>query len=179
MSTRKDVLVWLDLEMTGLDPDTCAIVQLGMILTDQQLKEIVAPFAATIWQPESVLEKMDPTVRAMHTTSGLLDKIRSSSISVADAEKQALEIIAGRAEYKTAVLCGNSIWQDRRFLAKHMPSFENYLHYRQLDVSSLKLLGDFWYQKKYKKPEQGKHTALFDVEQSILELKFLRQEMLK
>ena len=179
MSTRDDVLVWVDLEMTGLDPESCAIVEIGMILTDRNLDRIAEPYEVAIWQPESVLEAMSPFVRAMRTKSGLLDKIRASTVTVADAEQQALAVVAAHATHRTARLCGNSVWQDRRFLTQYMPAFERYLHYRQIDVTSLKELGEWWYDRAYDKPADKEHTALFDIEQSIEELKFLRDAVMK
>ena len=122
---------------------------------------------------------MNPFVRNMHAHSGLLEKIRASENDIEFVENDALAILSRHASCRTARLCGNSVWQDRRFLEEYMPSFERYLHYRQIDVSSLKELGDWWYQKVYTKPEDGKHTALFDIEQSIEELRYLRKHVLK
>jgi oligoribonuclease len=179
VTTRDDVLVWVDLEMTGLDPETCAIVELGMILTDRNLDPIADPYEVAIWQPESVLESMGPFVRKMHEKSGLLAKIRASSVSVSDAEQKVLAIVAKHASFRTARLCGNSVWQDRRFLYRYMPAFERYLHYRQIDVTSIKEVGEWWYGKVYDKPAHKEHTALFDIEQSLEELKFLRGAVMK
>src|SRR6476659_2775460 len=131
----------MDLEMTGLDPETCGIVQMAIILTDTHLNEVAPPLELTIWQPPAVLEAMSPFVRAMHQKSGLLPHIEKSEVSVEDAEHEAMRLIAPHAPYRTARLCGNSIGQDRRFLVKYMPRLEGYLHYRQIDVSTLKELG--------------------------------------
>lgn len=177
--SQPQVLVWMDLEMTGLDPDTCAIVQMAIILTDTELQELAPPLELTIWQPDSVLERMVPFVRAMHQKSGILDAIRRSEVSVADAEQEAMKLIAPRASFRTARLCGNTIGQDRRFLVKYMPMLEGYLHYRQVDVSTLKELSGYWSNVKYAKPDDGKHTALFDIQQSIAELKYYRQHLFK
>ncbi len=179
MKASERVLVWVDLEMTGLDPTTCAIVQMAMILTDRELNELAPPLDLIIWQPEPALATMVPYVRAMHEKSGLLDKIRRSEISVDEAEQQALEILTPHAKYRTARLCGNTIGQDRKFLCKYMPAFEGYLHYRQIDVSTLKELADWWYGVKFEKPEDGKHTAMVDIRQSIAELKYYRQHVMR
>lgn len=182
MAQKSDsILVWMDLEMTGLDPKTCAIVQMAIILTDHELNPVASPLDLVIWQPDSVLETMSPFVRDMHTKTGLLEKIRASAVAVEDAERQGLELISRHAEFKTARLCGNSIGQDRRFLYEHMPSLENYLHYRQIDVSTLKELAGWWYDTKFEKVdlEGEQHTALFDIRQSIAELKFYRETILK
>lgn len=180
MSSKSEpVLVWMDLEMTGLDPETCVIVQMAVILTNQNLEEIADPLDMTIWQPESVLERMAPFVREMHQRSGLLEAIRQSTVAVSEAEQAALELISRHAPYRSARLCGNTIWQDRRFLHKYMPTLESYMHYRQVDVSSLKQLATWWYDLDYVKPDAGKHTALVDVRQSIEELKYYRQKMFR
>ena len=165
--------------MTGLEPDQCAIVEMAIVLTDPNLKEVAAPFDVAIWQPESVLEKMSPFVRAMHEKTGLLGSVRASQVSELEAERAALELVSAHASYRTARLCGNSIGQDRRFLVKYMPAFENYLHYRQIDVSTVKELSGWWHNVKYDKPEEGKHTALNDVRQSIAELEYYREHVFR
>lgn len=165
--------------MTGLDPETCVIVQLAYVLTDSELNELAPPCELTIWQPDSELAKMSPFVRNMHEKSGLLEQVRSSQISVGDAERQTLEVLTRHAPFRSARLCGNSIGQDRRFLVKYMPLLEAYLHYRQVDVSTLKELAGWWYGSKFEKPESGKHTALHDVRQSIEELRFYRRTILR
>lgn len=174
-------LVWMDLEMTGLEPKSCAIVQMAIILTDSSLNALAPPLDLVVWQPDSVLETMSPFVREMHTRTGLLEKIRRSQTSLEDAERQGLDLITKHAPFKTARLCGNSIGQDRRFLYEYMPSLENYLHYRQIDVSSLKEIAGWWYNARFEKVEvEGeKHTALYDIRQSIAELKFYRETILK
>ena len=179
MTARDDLMAWIDLEMTGLDPDTCVIVQAAMILTDRQLNEVAQPIELTIWQPPSALESMSPFVRSMHERSGLLQQIPRSEVDVQEAEQQLLEILSRHATYRTARLAGNSVWQDRRFLARYMPAFESYLHYRIVDVSSIKEIAGWWYGARYEKPKEGKHTALFDVRQSIEEMKFLRGAAMK
>jgi oligoribonuclease len=176
---ERTVLAWIDLEMTGLDPDTCAIVQLAMVLTDPELNDLAPPLELTLWQPEPVLAIMSPFVRSMHERSGLLAQVRASQVSTADAEREALELLSRHAPFRTARLCGNSVGQDRRFLAKHMPLLEGYLHYRQVDVSSLKELAISWYGQKYEKPEAGKHTALHDIRQSIAELQHYRKTIFR
>lgn len=177
MSPPKPIFAWLDLEMTGLNPKTCAIVQMAIIVTDSELNELAQPLELTIWQPDSVLERMTPFVREMHTQSGLLADVRRSEVSLEEAEQEAMRLMMTHAPYKTARLCGNSIGQDRRFLYEHMPLFESYLHYRQVDVSTLKELGQWWNAFKFTKPDGAQHTALFDVRQSIAELKQYRTHL--
>lgn len=181
MAQSDQVLVWMDLEMTGLDPKSCAIVQMAIILTDTELEPLAEPLDVVVWQPESVLESMTPFVRDMHTKSGLIDKIRESPVAVEDAERMGLALITKYATYRTARLCGNSIGQDRRFLYEYMPSLESYHHYRQIDVSTLKELALWWYGERHEKVDPGgaKHTALYDIRQSIEELKFYRRSILK
>ena len=168
--------VWLDLEMTGLDDKTCVIVQMAIIITDGAFNE-VAMLEQTIWQPDSALETMVPFVRQMHTDNGLLDKVRASQTSQTDAEQKALALLAAHVPYKKGILAGNSIWQDRRFLLRHMPSFEQYLHYRQIDVSTVKILARQWYGGRGDAPgKPSSHTALEDIRASIAELKWYRDK---
>lgn len=179
MARSNAVLVWMDLEMTGLDPDACAIIELAMVLTDHELHELAQPLQLTIWQPEAVLQQMTPFVRKMHEKSGLLTAVRASQVALEEAQRDVLKVLSEHAEYRTAPLCGNSVWQDRRFLERHMPAVVDYLHYRQIDVSTLKQLAKWWYNAAYPKPEDGKHTALFDVQQSIAELRYYRTTVLR
>ncbi len=179
MALCDDALVWVDMEMTGLNPESCGIVQVAMVITDWELKPLCAGVEWNVWQPESVLEKMNPFVRHMHEKSGLLSKIRASELAVEDVERKALELLNRHVSYRAGKLAGNSVWQDRRFMMKYMPTLESYLHYRQVDVSTLKELANHWYGKVYPKPTGGEHTALFDIEQSIAELKYLRAEAMQ
>jgi oligoribonuclease len=179
MTKPSDTLVWLDLEMTGLDPDQHDIVEMAVVLTYPNLEEVAPPLALAIWQPDAALALMSPFVRAMHEKTGLIAQIKQSQTSLLEAERAALELVSKHASYRTARLCGNSIGQDRRFLVRHMPALENYLHYRQVDVSTIKELSGWWYGSKYEKPEEGKHSALNDVRQSIAELKFYRQNVFR
>lgn len=166
--------VWLDLEMTGLDDKTCVILQMAVIITDSSLNEL-AMLEQTIWQPESALETMTPFVRKMHTDNGLLAAVRASEVSCAEAEQRALELLTAHVPYRKGVLAGNSIWQDRRFLLRHMPSFEQFLHYRQIDVSTIKVVSKAWYGAKGEAPgKPSDHTALGDIRASIAELKWYR-----
>ena len=179
MAVRDDVLVWIDLEMTGLDPECCVIVEAAMILTDRELNPVGDSLNLAIWQPDSVLETMEPFVRDMHTQSGLLERIRKSDLSVAGAESQMMELVTKHCGYRTAPLCGNTIGQDRRFLVKYMPHFEGFLHYRNIDVSTVKELGLWWHKEKYIKPSAGKLTAMHDIQQSIEELKYFRSKIFR
>jgi len=176
---RDDILCWLDLEMTGLDPTTCVIIQLAMVLTDRNLEDVAPPLDLTIWQPAADLERMTPFVRNMHEKTGLIDAVKKSDVDLMEAERQCVELLSRHAQFGTARLCGNSIWQDRRFMLAFMPGFDSYLHYRMVDVSTLKELGAWWYDTKFPKPDVGKHTALHDIRQSIAELKFYRERIMR
>lgn len=177
MPPKKTVFAWLDLEMTGLDPATCAIVEMALILTDGDLQPLAPPLELVIWQPEEVMARMSPFVRELHTKTGLLPKIARSEVSLQDAEREAMRLITQHAGYGEARLCGNSIYTDRAFIRAHMPQFEGYLHYRMVDVSSFKELGVAWNNYRYRKPDGAQHTALFDIQQSIAELQAYRENL--
>jgi oligoribonuclease len=166
--------VWLDLEMTGLDDKTCVIVQMASIITDGSFNEL-GMLEQTIWQPESFLEAMTPFVRKMHTDNGLLARIRASELGQQEAEQKAVEFVLQHAPFKKGILAGNSIWQDRRFLLRHMPSLESVLHYQQIDVSTIKIVAKQWYGGRGDAPGKvSSHTALEDIRASIAELKWYR-----
>ncbi len=169
--------VWLDLEMTGLDDKACRIIEMAMIITDGELNEL-ALLEQCIWQPDSALETMSPFVRKMHTENGLLEKVRSSTTSEDEAEEKMIETLLQHVPYKKGVLAGNSIWQDRRFLLRHMPTFESMLHYRQIDVSTIKVLSKQWYGEPGAAPgKPSSHTALDDIRASIAELSWYRKNI--
>ena len=172
-------LAWLDLEMTGLDPETDVILQAALIVTDAELNPL-EEFVCDIWQPESYLAGMTPFVREMHEKTGLVARVRSSTIDVRNAEKRLLQRVAGWCDYP-ALLCGNTIGQDRKFLDRYMPGLAGYLHYRMLDVTSLKLLAGLWYGEAatFDKPTVGAHDALVDIKNSIGELAHYRSALFK
>jgi oligoribonuclease len=174
MISREQRFVWLDLEMTGLDPETCAIIEIGVIITGPDLRPL-AEMERVIWQPEEVLLRMEPVVKEMHTRNGLLDKVRASNTSLRVAERDVTALVAEHCALGEGVLAGNSIHTDRRFLFRYMPMLERYLHYRMVDVTSLKVLSRAWYPNlvEPRKPPAG-HTALADVRASISELQYYR-----
>jgi oligoribonuclease len=178
--TQQDgTLVWLDLEMTGLDPHHDAILQAAVIITTKDLVPL-EEFACDIWQPEHELEKMTPFVRDMHQKNGLIERVRASKLELASAEKKILERVAGWCTYP-AVLCGNSIGQDKRFIDRHMPGLSGYLTYRIVDVSSIKILAKLWYgdDATFRKSDEGEHDALVDIKNSIAELSHYRAKVFK
>lgn len=174
-----DRWVFVDLEMTGLDESSCAILQIAMIITDPQLRTL-AEIDIPIWQPESVLATMIPIVRSMHTKNSLLDRVRTSEFSLQQAEIEVMKLLTRHVGYQRGILAGNSIYVDRRFLQRYMPQFEGYLHYRQIDVSTIKLISQAWYGEKARPPKKSSaHTALEDIKDSIEELSFYRQEIFR
>jgi oligoribonuclease len=168
--------------MTGLDVSRHVIVEVAVLVTDQQLEPLDEGLDVVVHQPPAALAEMDDFVRAMHTKSGLLGEIETSTVSLAEAGEQALAYVARHVpEAGTAPLCGNSIGVDRRFLDRQLPALDAYLHYRIIDVSSLKELCRRWYPAVYKK-RPGKretHRALDDVRESIAELRYYRETMLR
>ena len=172
----------MDLEMTGLDPATEVIVEIATLITDDELNVIAEGPDLVIHQPETMLVAMDPFVVQMHTSSGLLTAIRESTITLEQAGAQTLEFIKKHVpEPRTIPLCGNSIGTDRRFLSKYLPEIENYLHYRSVDVSTIKELVKRWYPglEISRSAKAGAHRALDDVQESIRELKFYRDNVFK
>jgi oligoribonuclease len=171
------MLVWMDLEMTGLDHTSDVIVEIATLVTDDDLHIVAEGPDLVIHQPDEVLANMDPFVFDMHTSSGLLDKIKSSTISLEQAGAATLEFIREHAPVaRTVPLCGNSIGTDRRFLATYLPEIEEHLHYRSVDVSSIKELVRRWHpdvltQRGWK---QGAHRALDDIRESVSELQLYR-----
>lgn len=173
------LFVWCDLEMTGLDPEKCAIIEMGIIITGADLKP-KAELERAIWQPDEVLNQMEPFVRDMHTKNGLLDRVRKSDCSLRTAEKEATALVSQYCEFGEGVLAGNSIHTDRAFITKHMPGFDRFLHYRMIDVSSLKILTRAWFPNA---PGRSKvdaaHTVLADLGASIGELAYYQQTFFK
>lgn len=169
--------VWIDLEMTGLDDNNCSVIEIAMIITDGELNEL-ASFEAPIWQPPSVLESINPFVRKMHTENGLLDRVRNASWGIDEVEIQAMKVLTKHVGFRQGILSGNSVWQDRRFLRRYMPHVEHYLHYRQIDVSTIKVIAQTWYGNKATKLEKpSTHTALSDIRASIDELRHYRDRL--
>ena len=174
----KDVLVWIDCEMTGLDPEQHVLLEIATIVTDNNLQIIDEGPVLAIRQPKSELKKMDAWCVRTHTGSGLLRRVREDSVSLAEAERQTLKFLKRHCYVRTAPLCGNSIGQDRRFLVKYMPDLHKFFHYQSIDVSSVKQLVNRWYGRKYKAPAKTEtHLALPDIRESITELAFYRKNV--
>jgi len=176
------VLVWMDLEMTGLDHTNDQIVEIATVVTDDDLEVVAEGPDLVVHQPDDVLAAMDPFVVDMHTRSGLLTAIKESTLTLDDAGGQTLAFIREHVpEPRTVPLCGNSIGTDRRFLAAYLPEIEDYLHYRSIDVSSIKELVRRWYPKvRQARPQKvGAHRALDDIRDSIEELRYYRERVFR
>jgi oligoribonuclease len=182
MAAADDLLVWIDLEMTGLDPERDVIVEIACIVTDGELATRDDGIDIVIHQPPDALAAMDDFVRNMHTKSGLLPAIEAATEDVAHAQAETLAYVRGHVpEARRTPLCGNSIGTDRRFLAKYMPELDGYLHYRSVDVSSIKELCRRWYPREYRdRPVKAEtHRALDDIVESIAELRYYRAAIFK
>ncbi len=173
-------LIWIDMEMSGLFPDTDRVLEVALVVTDSDLNVIAESPALVVHQENAVLDGMDDWNKSTHGRSGLIEKVRASVLTEADVEAQMLAFLAPLVGKSKSPMCGNSICQDRRFLARNLPQLEAYFHYRNLDVSTFKELVKRW------KPEiaagvnkEGKHTALADIYESIEELKYYREHFIK
>lgn len=174
-----DNLVWIDLEMTGLDPASHVILQAALVVTNAAL-EPLAEVGVVVGATDDELARMSPFVREMHTRTGLIERVRASTTGLAQAERLLLDCAAAWCP-APATLCGNSIWNDRRFIARYMPALDAHLHYRVVDVSSIKVLAQRWYGQEavFEKPAAGAHDATVDVHQSIAELRHYRATLFR
>lgn len=180
MSNKSQNLAWIDLEMTGLDPARDRIIEIATVVTDKDLTVLAEGPSLAVWQSEDALAGMDDWNRKHHGESGLISRVRESSMSEADAERLTLEFLRRWVDAGSSPMCGNSVCQDRRFMAAGMPALEAYFHYRNLDVSTLKELAARWapkLQEGFKKT--NRHRALDDIHESIAELRYYREHILK
>lgn len=180
MAQVSNNLIWIDMEMSGLNSDSDHILEVAMVITDSQLNIVAEAPVLVVSQLDSVLENMDKWNKSTHTKSGLIDKVKASKQVESEVEADMLTFLQKHVPPKISPMCGNSICQDRRFLARSMPQLESYFHYRNLDVSTLKELVKRW------KPDiipgltkQGKHEALADIYDSIAEMKYYREHFIK
>jgi len=179
MAQDQNALVWLDMEMTGLDPDRDRVIELAVVVTNSQLEVIAESAVWVVHQPDAVLDAMDDWNKKTHGKSGLIAKVQTSVLTVADVEVQCLDFLKRMVPAGKSPMCGNSICQDRRFMARHMPKLETYFHYRNLDVSTLKELCKRWKPEIAKGVKKGgRHEALADIYESIEELKYYRKQVM-
>ena len=179
MPVSEDNLIWIDLEMTGLDPQNDQIIEIATIVTDSALNELAEGPVMAIHQPAAILAGMDDWNTRQHGKSGLIERVKASVMTVAAAERKTLEFLEQWVPNGTSPMCGNSICQDRRFMARLMPALEGYFHYRNLDVSTLKELARRWAPQTYAGFEKdSSHLALADIRDSIAELRHYREHLL-
>lgn len=172
-------LIWIDLEMTGLDPEKHVILEIATIVTDSELKIVAEGPDIAINYSKDVLSSMEEWSLEHHTSSGLLNRVKASAYTCELAEKETMSFVSSYCKKGRSPLCGNSVWQDRRFLLKYMPILHSFLHYRNIDVSSIKELVKRWYSDLplFKKKEA--HLAMSDIRESILEMQYYRENVFK
>jgi oligoribonuclease len=178
MAADANNLIWIDMEMTGLQPDSDRIIEIATLVTDPQLNVIATGPVLVVHQPDEVLDAMDSWNKSTHAKTGLIERVRASALAEPEAEREALQFVAAHVPANTSPMCGNSICQDRRFLARWMPRLESHFHYRNLDVSTLKELVRRWKPELKAFSKEGKHEALADILESIEELKFYRKNVM-
>lgn len=180
MAQDQNHLIWLDLEMTGLEPDTDRIIEIALVITDGGLNTVAEAPVIAVHQSDAVLDGMDDWNKDTHGKSGLIARVKASPDGEAEAEAAMLAFLQEWVPARASPMCGNSVCQDRRFLARHMPKLEAWFHYRNLDVSTLKELAKRWRPEVYKGVEKkGKHEALADIHESIAELAHYREHFLR
>ena len=172
-------LIWVDMEMTGLDPEKMVILEIATIITDPHLNILSEGPNIVINHSEEILSQMEEWSLNHHKSSGLLELVRSSHYDCAYAEKETLKFISSYCKKGESPICGNTVWQDRRFLVRYMPELENYFHYRMIDVSSIKELAARWYPDLPVYEKRKSHLALSDIHESINELKYYRETLFK
>ena len=180
MAQNDTNLVWIDMEMTGLDPDNDRVIEVALVVTDKDLNVIAEGPVLVVHQPDAVLDAMDNWNKGTHGKSGLIDKVKASLLTESDVEDAMIHFMKQYVPARSSPMCGNSICQDRRFLARWMPKLEAYFHYRNLDVSTLKELARRWkpgIMDGFKKANS--HTALADIMESIDEMKYYREHFIR
>ena len=180
MAQDQNHLLWVDMEMTGLSPERDRIIEVAIVVTDSQLRTLAEGPVMAVNQSDQVLDAMDEWNRSTHGKSGLIDRVRASALSEAQAEAALLAFVQQWVPRRVSPMCGNSVCQDRRFMARYMPRLEDWFHYRNLDVSTLKELARRWRPEVYKSVDKkGRHEALADIHESIAELRHYRAHFLR
>ncbi|WP_394204342.1 oligoribonuclease [Shewanella waksmanii] len=180
MAADENNLIWVDLEMTGLDPSVDCVIEIATIVTDSQLNIVAEGPVIAIHQSDEALSVMDDWNIKHHGESGLIERVKASQYSEADAIEQTIAFLSQYVPKGASPMCGNSIGQDRRFMNRHMPELEEYFHYRNIDVSSIKELVKRWQPEVMKGfSKRGTHQALIDIQESIAELQFYREKVFK
>ena len=172
-------LIWVDMEMTGLNPDSDRVIEIATIVTSIDLDVLAEGPVIAIYQSDEVLAEMDEWNTRTHTNSGLVDRVRASGFDEASAAQETLYFLDEWVTPNRSPMCGNSICQDRRFMAWHLPSLETFFHYRNLDVTTLKLLANYWRSELAPAPKQNAHEALADIKESIEELRYFREHLIR
>lgn len=180
MAANPDNLLWVDMEMSGLNPETDRVLEIAIVVTDSQLNTVAEAPVFVVHQSDTVLGAMDAWNKSTHAKSGLIDRVRASTLTEAEVERRLIEFLSPYTPAGSSPMCGNTVHQDRRFMARYLPALESFFHYRNLDVSTLKELMKRW------RPDlaagfvkHGKHEALADIHESINELKYYREHFLK
>ena len=180
MAQDPDALIWIDMEMSGLNPETDRVLEIAIVITDAQLNVVAEAPVMVVHQPDAVLDAMDNWNKSTHKKSGLIDRVRASTLTEAQAEDRMIDFLVQYVPSGTSPVCGNSVHQDRRFLVRYLPRLDAWFHYRLIDVSTLKELARRW------KPEvlngmvkHGRHEALADIHESIEELRYYRAQIMK
>ena len=179
MSQNPSNLIWIDLEMTGLDPDKNTIIEIATLITNPDLQVIAQGPVLAIHQSEEILTGMDEWNTRQHNQSGLVERVRKSQITLAMAEESTLNFLRQQVPPNTSPMCGNTVSQDRRFLYRYMPNLESYFHYRHIDVSTLKELAKRWLPNLPEFEKESKHLAIDDIYDSLEELKYYRQHFFR
>lgn len=180
MAQNQNHLIWLDMEMTGLYPESNHIIEVAIVITDNELNTVAEGPTLVVHQSDSVLDAMDDWNKSTHAKSGLIERVKASTLNEAEVEARCLAFLKEYVPARTSPMCGNSICQDRRFMARWMPELEAYFHYRNLDVSTLKELARRWKPDMAKGVKKhGKHEALADIYESIEEMKHYREHFIK
>jgi oligoribonuclease len=179
MAQDPNRLIWIDMEMSGLNPDLDKVLEVAIVITDAELNTVAEAPVLVVHQPDHVLDSMDAWNKNAHGSSGLVQRVKASNLCEHDVQRQMVEFLADYVPPAVSPMCGNSVHQDRRFLARHLPELESYFLYRNLDVSTLKELARRWRKDLPGLTKHGKHEALADIHESIEELRYYRANFLR